>query len=225
MSNSKPLDTLNEQMNLLVESQAQDIKELHEQLKTMAECSDAGMLVNVDGDCIHNLKEENEKLKKELVALSKMNDKKHRYHKNKCEEVKKLKQEVEQKKDAWDGHKVLEDLLENTNYTPETTFIEYIQKLEKENENLKREMDEVAHKVNKLDDIVDENNDLKTDRDTMLESCGDLDNMEDCVGYVNDLKEDNENLKKDYDKNWAAMECLSFMDYKYEDGEWKPYED
>ena len=68
-------------------------------------------------------------------------------------------------------------------------------------------------------------NDLKTDRDTMLESCGDLDNMEECVGYVNDLKEDNENLKKDYDKNWAAMECLSFMDYKYEDGEWKPYED
>jgi cell division protein FtsB len=49
------------------------------------------------------------------------------------EEIEKLKQEVAQKKDAWDGKKVCEDLIENTNYTPETSFIEYIQKLEKDN--------------------------------------------------------------------------------------------
>jgi Tfp pilus assembly protein PilO len=42
---------------------------------------------------------------------------------------------------------------------------------------------------------------------------------------LSELHSENAKLKKDYDKNWAAMECLSFMDYKYEDGEWKPYED
>jgi hypothetical protein len=132
-SNQSKMDALNSQMNLLVESQAEEI----ETLKQM----------RVD-DKIYNeevlskLMKENKELNYRIDALSKMNSKKHKYHKNKCEEVKKLKQEVSQKKDAWDGNKVLEDLLENTKYgqafeTAETTFIEYIQKLEKEIEKLK----------------------------------------------------------------------------------------
>jgi hypothetical protein len=169
-SNQSKMDALNSQMNTLVESQAEEIMELKlkceqmsvwpkrmeglvevikglkEKLKTMAECSDAGMLVNVDGDCIHNLKEENEKLKEERDnCFGVLGDEVFNRHGEPLNDVlsdviEKLKQEVEYKKDAWDGKKVCEDLMENTNYTPETTFIEYIQKLEEEIETLKMEI-------------------------------------------------------------------------------------
>jgi predicted nucleic acid-binding Zn-ribbon protein len=124
-------------------------KELKDEIKELKEMGteydpsvdtlvDTEWLEKLQGE-INGLKEEKKELNYRIDALSKMNSKKHKYHMNKCEEVKKLKQEVAQKKDAWDGNKILEDLWENTKYgqyfgTAEGTFIEYIQKLEKENE-------------------------------------------------------------------------------------------
>ena len=53
------------------------------------------------GDMVRKLKEEKKELNYRIDALSKMNDKKHKYHKNKCEEIEKLKKE---NKELFDGY-------------------------------------------------------------------------------------------------------------------------
>jgi uncharacterized coiled-coil DUF342 family protein len=81
----------------------------------------------------------------------------------------------------------------------------YVNDLKKNQRDLNCEVDEIAMNElveifeeevasndipDKVRDLKEENEDLKTDRDTMLTTCGDLDNMEECVGYVNDLQEE-----------------------------------
>ena len=67
---------------------------LKKQLETMAECNDAGMLCDDNGDCIHNLKKENEKLKNTLDVWENPTGRTF------VEEIQKLKKENEKLKAA-----------------------------------------------------------------------------------------------------------------------------
>jgi hypothetical protein len=92
---STPIDTLNQQMNTLVESQASLILDYTQEIKDLKELLyDAVSVARIQDNQIKDLKEENKELNYRIDALSKMNDKKHKYHKNKCEEVKKLKKAI-----------------------------------------------------------------------------------------------------------------------------------
>jgi cell division protein FtsL len=175
--------------------------------------------------------------------------------------VNELKQEVEMKKDAWDGEKVCKDLIENTKYTPETTFIEYIQKLEKDIDALSK-MNDKKHKYHKnkceevkklkkamcelgtqnqyhkngwevfgcqsKKDLDEENKKLKKENEKQEDILVSI--QDELLGEVfepsfHKLLPKIKSLKEDYDKNWAAMECLSFMDYKYKNGTWANQEE
>ena len=71
-------------------------------------------------------------------------------------ENEKLKEENELKKDAWCPELILTDLYENTNYKdPSITIKEYIQKIEAENEELKKQIpDKKGKKLSKKDKEV-----------------------------------------------------------------------
>lgn len=95
---------------------SQENQELRQQLKTMAEVNEAGILTDDNGDCIHNLKAENKAIRKENADIV-------AYHK-KCgvqcsqeifdrmidtikelkEENEKLKEEVEEWKEVGDDY-------------------------------------------------------------------------------------------------------------------------
>ena len=53
---------------------SQENQELRQQLKTMAEVNEAGILTDDNGDCIHNLKAENQKLKEEVEEWKEVGD-------------------------------------------------------------------------------------------------------------------------------------------------------
>jgi DNA repair exonuclease SbcCD ATPase subunit len=226
-SNQSKMDALNSQMNTLVESQAQEIKELHEQLKTMAECSDAGMLINVDGDCIHNLKEEISKLKERQMIMGAVADEHindmNGIHKEYGDMVRKLKEEV---KNSDSELVVLEHYRKTMDSFDEiftgtklcATRVPELEGWSPFSEGTATIDVIVPYLKARLKEIVELKRD-KFDYNIFLEEKTNMAVM------LSELHSENAKLKKDYDKNWAAMECLSFMDYKYEDGEWKPYED
>ena len=96
---------------------------------------------------LKEIKEENEKLTKEL-ELRDCGSKEEAIARGLMEENEKLKEEVELKKDAWCPELILKDLYENTNYKdPSLTIKDYIQKIEAENEELKK-------KIEKQDEII-----------------------------------------------------------------------
>jgi hypothetical protein len=126
-----------------------DKEKLKKQLETMMECNNAGMLCDDKGDCIYNLKEENEKLKKDNEKLNEMK----KYDKFKCNEckahhtgcsnptcdtcveqmIKKLKEEIEKLKNPVLNRDIRGgsfDIKVNMNYMYEYLRVYYEDKVE-----------------------------------------------------------------------------------------------
>jgi hypothetical protein len=283
MSNSKPLDTLNEQMNLLVESQAQEIKELIS-LKEGWEVNFNAMKMNEEEKVKENkkLKEENEKLKEEVCSNDdnleqnyvpyedyatldeeneKLKEKINGYDALlRCEggvsieKVVKIKGDFVRLKNDNDKLKMENKLLKGVN----KKHVEKIEeldrsKLRKENEKLKEQVDfhkECYHDQQKETDIehVRYLESIQDGSDKLCEVAHELgiehhggnkdiiceikklaSQLKDSeYSFIKIKKEITEKIVVDKDemtKLYAAAEALSFMDYKYEDGEWKPNED
>jgi hypothetical protein len=294
MSNSKPLDTLNEQMNLLVESQAQEINELKASLNSQGE-GEAHMgahiekleeenkekedmlnayrsmmmkcdsMVEFDFGCqntpeinpenlndmehipyyINEITEQNEKLTKEkfdynifleektnmAVMLSQL----HSENEKLKEDVKGLKDDAQ---DEWLG---MFGVLNDAGYSATSTgqLVSFVRDIIEEKAELEgRYEDHVKSLLIPQEDGsmymigMKDYKELKEQLNTIFPSKTEQEVISkyqvqrtNNIRTIKKLIDENEKLKKDYDKNWAAMECLSFMDYKYEDGEWKPYED
>jgi hypothetical protein len=200
-NNQSKMDALNSQMNLLVETQAEEIKELTKEVEKWksivcgtAKCGtlDATTeapygfhpsgsprskpLAEFQSDIITKLKEENEELK-EMTKYEHFTCSSCKAHYTGCSRP--ICSEC-----------MKEDLVYNQ-------LLDENAKLKEENE--------------KQEDI------LVSIQDELL---GEV-----FEPSFHKLLPKIKSLKEDYDKNWAAAEALSFMDYKYEDGEWKPYEE
>jgi DNA repair exonuclease SbcCD ATPase subunit len=205
-NNQSKMDALNSQMNLLVESQAQEIKELKEQNKEIKGWNRdlATQMKNHHDNWDlamkkeEELKEQNKELNYRIDALSKMNDKKHKYHMNKCEEVKKLQKSLSNLKKENEKLKLVQDKLREQLKDAEYSFIK-----------IKKEFTEKV--------VVDKE---KFDYNIFLEEKTNMADM------LSELHSENEKLKKEVvdedemKKLYSAAECLSFMGYKYNELGW-----
>jgi hypothetical protein len=136
-NNQSKMDALNSQMNLLVETQAEEIKELKDGRETFQ-----------IGVC---------EMSKEIEALKTQNEE--------------LTVALEY---GLNERVVIEDIAHEFGKTGnDFDWVEAIRDVLIQNKDLSEDLD-----------------DMKVDRDTMLETCGDLYCIEECISYVNDLKGD-----------------------------------